>query len=93
MANMLSLLQVSQSFRVTMDMVVDPAILVHVGNDDVIKFNKCRSGLYYYDTSNSYNSTLMGYSFLAMVKSNKEYFSRREIEGADKAHILQGNIG
>ena len=33
------------------------------------------------------------YSFLSIVVSNKQYFTRREIEQADKARILQAHIG
>jgi len=35
----------------------------------------------------------MAYSFLSTtVRSNKEYFTKKEIQGADRARILQGDI-
>ena len=33
------------------------------------------------------------YSFLTTVSKNKEYFTKREIEQADAARLLQAQIG
>jgi hypothetical protein len=94
LANILSLTQVSEMFRVTMDTDDAPTMMVHVSPDIILRFQQCGSGLYYYDTAaNAHNSNVISYSFLSTVRNNKDYFNRQEIEGADKARILQGNIG
>jgi hypothetical protein len=68
--------------------------MVHVRPDIILRFQQCGSGLYYYDTAaNENNSNVISYSFLSTVRNNKDYFNRQEIEGADKARILQSNIG
>jgi len=62
-----------------------------------LRFEKCGHGLYFLDTTkttpNNTNGTVIDYSFFSTVASNKEYFSRREIEGADTARLLQGRLG
>ena len=45
-----------------------------------------------YKTDKS-KSSVTNYSFLSTVVTNKEYFSPREIEGADNARLLQGRLG
>ena len=66
-------------------------MLVHVSEDNIIRFTKCGNGLYYFDTSTirNTNNNVTEYSFLSTVKDNKAYFHKREIEGADNARILQ----
>jgi hypothetical protein len=75
-----------------MDTSKERAMLVHVSKDTIIRFSDCGDGLYYFDTStirNNINNDVISYSFLSTVKDNKAYFHKREIEGADKARILQ----
>jgi hypothetical protein len=94
LANILSLAQVSEMFRVTMDTAEAPTMMVHVSPDLILRFQQCGSGLYYYDTAaNTNNSNVISYLFLSTVRNNKDYFNRQKNEGADKARILQGNIG
>ena len=45
-----------------------------------------------FDTAKSNKSPFKTYLFLSAVKDNKSDFSRREIEGADRARDLQGKI-
>ena len=92
LANILSLAQVQNMFRVTMDTAEEPTMMVHLSDDLILKFTQCGSGLYYYDVKEN-SATVNSYSFLSTVRSNKDYFNRKEIEGADKARLLQGNIG
>jgi len=80
MANILSLVEVPSVFRVTMDTAEESAMTVHIGDGVSLKFTKCGFGLYYFDTSKSSNSTIMAYSFLSTVRSNKEYFTKKEIQ-------------
>jgi hypothetical protein len=94
LANILSLAQVSEMFRVTMDTNEAHTMMVHVSPNLILRFQQCGSGLYYYDTAaNESNSNVISYSFLSTVRNNKDYFNRQEIEGVDRARILQGNIG
>ena len=57
----------------------------------MIIFNKCRGGLYYFDTTNKnfseYQNTY--YTFINTVESNRSCFHRQEIKGVDGARILQ----
>ena len=45
------------------------AIIVEY-NNQIIKFQECRDGLYYYDTANKFISHVNSYSFLSTVKYN-----------------------
>ena len=77
-----------------MDTGEEHAMIVHFVPDKQMKFKLCREGLYYFDTSTiNKNNNLNAYSFLSTVTSNKEYFHRTEIEGADNARELQQSIG
>jgi len=78
MANILSLAEVSSVFRVNMDTAEELAMTVHIGDGVSLKFSKCESGLYYFDTSKSSNSTIMAYSFLSTVKKRKKFKERIE---------------
>ncbi len=75
LVDILSLSEVSERYRVTMDTDVEPAMIVHLNNNVSHKFTKCGSGLYYTDTSQLVQSN-DAYAFLSTVKSNKSYFSR-----------------
>ena len=95
MANILSLKDVASRFRVTMDTTVEHSMNVHVSDHQVLKFKQCGDGLHFLDTSTlgssvfSSNSAVNGYSYLQTVTSNKEYFTRREVQGANAARNLQ----
>ena len=57
-----------------------------------MKFIEKRSGLYYHDVAaavqpNS-NENVIDYSIVSTVANNKAQFTRREIEGVDKARAL-----
>jgi hypothetical protein len=105
LANILSLSDIANltGARITMDSTVEKAInLFYDGK--VLKFEECCDGLYYLDTSKSsnyYNSTVTNYSnpsssktsFVQTVNSNKEFFTKSEIDKADKARLLQSQLG
>ena len=74
-----------------MDSAVENSIIVHVGDGNDLKFLKCGRGLYYFDTK--VKSSVTGYSLLSSVASNKPYYTRREVQGADDARLLQVRIG
>jgi len=91
LANILGLSSVTQFYRVTIDSAKADRMLVHLTESEILHFNKCGNGLYFLnlDPSNKTKQSVSPYSFA----SNKEFFSRREIEGADKARIVQSRIG
>jgi hypothetical protein len=92
-ANILALKDVADRFQITMDTTKERAMLVHVSDDNIIKFSECGDGLYYFDTgSNNTSTPVTEYSFLSTVQANKTYFHQREIAGADTARILQQMI-
>ena len=92
-ANILSLSEVEIHYLFTMDTTVELESNVHINDLTIIKFLKCGTGLYYFDTSKSNKPPVNYYSFLSTVKDKKSYFSRCEIEGADRARNLQGKFG
>ena len=77
-----------------MDSTNDGSIYVNINVNKFMKCTRCGSGLYYLNTSpdNPNNDTVNAYSFLTTVRANKEHFSRREIEGADTARVLQQRL-
>ena len=97
LANILALSSVTACYRVVMDSEAADALFVHVEEHKVLRFEKCGNGFYFLDTTKDTNTneavTDYSVSFFSTVASNKEYFSRREIEGADTARILQGRVG
>ena len=98
-ANILSLKDVVGMYRVTMDTEVENSILIHTP-DTVWKFIGIGNGLYYIDITDldmhKSNHAITPYkqiSLLNIVNSNKDYFTRREIEAADVARLFQARIG
>ena len=79
LANILSLADVSDHFRVTMDSDRDHSLHVHISEQSILRFRRCGSGLYYLDTKSydNNNDTVINYpiSFVQTVAANKEYFS------------------
>ncbi len=105
LANIVSLSAVASKYRTVMDSHVDDAILVFI-DQAVLRFRACGHGLYYFDFVKDSPTPIHDlnkskpilpykpfYSFFSTVSSNKEYFTRGEIEGADQSRILQPRIG
>ena len=95
LANILSLSEVAEKYRIIMDMVASPSIRVHLGSDRVLIFEQCGSGLYFFDTSDMDKSkqSVSNNSFLSTFAINEQHFTRKEIEQADKARILKAHLG
>ena len=78
MANFLSLKEVADYFRMTMDTKEDHTMLFHYSEDKSSRFRECGKGLYYLDVSNSEIIKLTtkrgdtNYSFLYTVNANIE---------------------
>jgi hypothetical protein len=53
---MRALKDVANSFKISMDTTKERAMLVHVSEDNIIRFTKCGNGLYYFDTSTIRNT-------------------------------------
>ena len=83
-------------------------MLIHLSDGNVLKFQEYNDGLYYYnmaqgsDSNNKKNKSkgsLTNYypnpssPFLATVKENKEFFTKRDIEHANADQKLQEYIG
>ena len=98
MANILSLRDVSNidGVRVTMDSFEERAICVHLPSGLTYVFFEGENGLYFFDTTNPGNhikNTVTAYSFTSTVSSNKSFFPRQQIQGADSARTLQRVLG
>eukprot|EP00957_Ditylum_brightwellii_P094964 7231840-Ditylum_brightwellii.AAC.1 len=76
-----------------MNTLEECAILVHLDDDKDIKFKECDDGLYYFDMAAppdhsvgvTSNERVIAYLFLQTVAENLEYYSKKEIKGAEEA--------
>ncbi len=93
MANIFSLKDVASKFKIAMDTSIDRAMTVHVNEHTLLRFQECSDGLYYHDTSTialeDNNIPIISYCNLQTVNLNKQYFTHREVKGADRARSLQ----
>ena len=69
LARVLSLKDVSniKGVYVTMDTRAEKSILVHLSDKKVLNFLECDSGLYFYDTRNNNNKSVVSYSAVQTV--------------------------
>jgi hypothetical protein len=99
LANILSMAEVRRVCRITMDSAIEPAMTVHRADGSLMKFQEYKTGLYYYDTlaapehPNSTSFDVNDYLFLHTVAGNQRAFTRREIQGANRARDLYKKIG
>ncbi len=102
LANILSLKEIASlpGAKVTMDTSVKDSIMVHLPNGSIIPFKQYNDGLFVFDTRNdniiqqdNTKSTVTNYSFVSTVQQNKSFFTRAQIEKADRARKLQQYIG
>ena len=96
-ANILSVSDVANlpNAKLTMDTSEDRAIILHF-NGRKIRFKECVDGLYYWDTTTNNTpkpkQSVTNYSLLNTVDSNKCLFTKQEVEGAEAARSLQGQL-
>ena len=88
-----------------MDTSMERAIFVTLPDGRKMKFKECDNGLYYFDAKDevelpkdkNIKEEVKNYSnevnLLSTVAENKSLFSRREIQGAKNARILQQSLG
>jgi hypothetical protein len=92
LANILSMAAVRKVCCITMDMSVEAATHVHRKDATVMTFKEYKSGLYYYNAGPKHSNTSDVYLFLNTVAENKGNYTRREIEGANRARALYKKI-
>jgi hypothetical protein len=98
LANILSMVELRKVCHITMVTSVEASMDVHRRDGSIMKFREYKSGLYYYDTGqptapDKHSSSPNNYLFLNTVAENEATYTRREIEGADKARALYKKIG
>ena len=77
MANTLSLKDVVKTFCTTMDTRKERVMIMHTGNDSVMKFRECCDEIYYFNTSchdNPKSNRVSNYYLLSTAADNKTYF-------------------
>ena len=92
--NILSFAEMSRKFCITMDTANESAIYVHIEENKVIKFKEAKNGLYVLNVNplKTKTSVINYLSYFSSVTENKANFSKREIEGANKARKLYRHI-
>ena len=94
LANILSLAQVRQRCRVTMDTATEPSMIVHRADGTLMKFREYTTGLYIYDAAlPKDNESVSDYCLVNTVAKNKALYHRREVEGAKRAKDLYIKLG
>jgi len=92
--NILSFADVARKFRITMDTESESAIYVRISKQQVIKFNEVKNGLYvlHVNPLKPKNSIISYLTYFTTVEENKNNFTKREIEGANRARRLYWHI-
>jgi hypothetical protein len=81
MANIVSLKDVYEKYRVMMDTEADPSMLVHHEDGKAYRFKSCGKGLFHMSLTTpdivevTDNHNVTPYCFLSTVAANKEYFT------------------
>ena len=92
MVNILAWCDVSEHYRITTDTSVEDAIFVHISDITALRFVMVKNGLFLLDPSSmdKLRSLFNVYSFnqISVVRDLKSHFTRREIEGAERARTL-----
>jgi hypothetical protein len=90
LVNIISLDLLQRKYHTTFDSASKNAFKVEVSDSVTITFEGFGSGLYLFNLN---TPTTYPISLLNTVKENKQFFSRREIEGAEAAREQQGQTG
>ena len=91
-ANILSLADVCNVCRVTIDSGAERSMNFHRLDGSVMKFVEHDSGLYIYNP-NVTNPPVTGYTLLSTVAAQKKLFTPRQVRDADKARELYRLLG
>ena len=93
--NILALRDVRRLCRVTLDTAVEAVLVIHLPGSTVLRFVKHLDGLYLLvpSVNPTTNPPNYSYSCVSTVADNHAAFTRRELEGADRARQLYRTIG
>ena len=93
--NILALCDVRRLCCITLDTATEAAFLVHLPDDTVLQFVEHMNSLYLLLPSANLptKSPCHRYSCVSTVRENHAVFTRRELEGADRARQLYRTIG
>jgi hypothetical protein len=91
LVNIISLDLLQAKYHTTFDSEQKNAFTVAVSDALTLTFEGFGSGLYFVNLNTPVNA--YPFSLLNTVQENKQFFSRREIEGAEAARAQQGQIG
>jgi len=86
----LSFFDLQQHFRITIETAVDPGFYVHIRDGTTLKFLPYKRNIYLLDPVDysKLNTAFTSYSCANVVAQNKVNFTRRELEGAERARAL-----
>jgi len=92
MLNILSLAEVQQRYRTTMDSADSNSIVVHTNKKKSLKFSAVGTGLYLLQNGVNSNRTKtindVVTHYMNQISNNKNNFTNRQIQGADSARRL-----
>ena len=91
LVNIISLDLLQAKYHTTFDSEKKNAFTVEISDKLTITFEGFGSGLYFVNLNKSINAYPL--SLLNTVKENKQFYNKREIEGAEAARAQQGQIG
>ena len=90
MMNILAFSDVCKKFQVTVDTAESSTINMHLSKSHIIQFKEIDSGLFVLENGLQQVSNKT-YSFLNLVRTNKLYYTKREVQWADQARRLYIN--
>ena len=94
--NIISLSDMRKRFRITVDTDNKDAIMVHIGEGQVMQCLEIGVGLYIWKPGHNFNllnKQISFYSFLSLVSTKKSNFTKRELARIDETRKLYINIG
>ena len=94
LANIYSLAQMSEHYRVTMDTAKENTFIVHGPNGEQTKFVKTPEGLYSFKpTYRTGSQAPKNVNFIETVEENRAYYTDRQFQRAKRARELYQAIG
>ena len=94
MVNILAWSDIRKKFRITADTMKEPAIQVHLGNGEQVKFRELKSGLYLGDIREIQQKLkIRHHNFLNLTNENKSNFTQAQVKAAERAKILFKGLG
>ena len=94
MINILAWSDVRKKFRITADTSLEPAIKVHLGNGEHVKFKEFRFGLYLGDIREiQQNLRIKHHNFVNLTTENKSNFTNAQVKAAERARVLFRTLG